>query len=58
VYLTLVILANKLGFIYTVGWFWLDGFAVPVPAQVTQTVRRTSSCAIVTIANDIFIRSE
>ena len=23
--------------------FWLDGFAVPAPAQVTQTVRRLPS---------------
>jgi len=25
---------------YTLAFFWLDGFAVPAPAQVTQTVRR------------------
>jgi hypothetical protein len=28
---------GKLGFIYAVGWFCFDGFAVPAPAQVTQT---------------------
>jgi len=25
---------------YAVTFFWLDGFAVPAPAQVTQTVGR------------------
>ena len=25
---------------YALSFFWLDGFAVPAPAQVTQTVRR------------------
>jgi len=29
-----------LGFFYALAFFWLDGFAVPAPAQVTQTVRR------------------
>jgi hypothetical protein len=27
-------------FFYALSFFWLDGFAVPAPAQVTQTVRR------------------
>ncbi len=25
---------------HALAFFWLDGFAVPAPAQVTQTVRR------------------
>ena len=25
---------------HALSFFWLDGFAVPAPAQVTQTVRR------------------
>jgi len=25
---------------YALSFFWLDGFAVPAPAQVTQSVRR------------------
>jgi hypothetical protein len=27
------------GSFYALAFFWLDGFAVPAPAQVTQTVR-------------------
>jgi hypothetical protein len=35
---TLGILARFQAFFYALAFFWLDGFAVPAPAQVTQTV--------------------
>jgi hypothetical protein len=38
VHLTLGILARFQAFFYAFSFFWLDGFAVPAPAQVTQTV--------------------
>jgi hypothetical protein len=38
VHLTLGILAKSQAFFYASAFFWLDGFAVPAPAQVTQTV--------------------
>ena len=28
---------------HALSFFWLDGFAVPAPAQVTQTVRQNLS---------------
>jgi hypothetical protein len=37
---TLGILARFQAFFYALAFFWLDGFAVPAPARVTQTVRR------------------
>jgi ubiquinone/menaquinone biosynthesis C-methylase UbiE len=37
---TLGILAKSQAFFYALAFFWLDGFAVPAPAQVTQAVRR------------------
>jgi hypothetical protein len=37
---TLGILAKSQAFFYALAFFWLDGFAVPTPAQVTQTVSR------------------
>jgi hypothetical protein len=40
VHLTLGILRTSQAVFYTLAFFWLDGFAVPAPAQVTQTVRR------------------
>jgi hypothetical protein len=40
VHLTLGILRTSQAFSYALSFFWLDGFAVPAPAQVTQTVRR------------------
>jgi hypothetical protein len=40
VHLTLGILAAFRAFSYAFSFFLLDGFAVPAPAQVTQTVRR------------------
>ncbi|MFN8398454.1 MAG: hypothetical protein U0X74_00455 [Anaerolineales bacterium] len=39
VHLTLGILPQSQAFSYALSFFWLDGFAVPAPAQVTQTVR-------------------
>ena len=47
VHLTLGILRKTQAFFYALAFFWLDGFAVPAPAQVTQTVGRLvikSSC--------------
>jgi hypothetical protein len=40
VHLTLGILRKSQAVFYTSSFFWLDGFAVPAPAQVTQTVGR------------------
>ena len=40
VHLTLGILRTSQAVSYALAFFWLDGFAVPTPAQVTQTVRR------------------
>ncbi len=40
VHLTLGILRHFQAFSYASAFFWLDGFAVPAPAQVTQTVRQ------------------
>jgi hypothetical protein len=39
VHLTLGILRKSQAVSYAFSFFWLDGFAVPAPAQVTQTVR-------------------
>jgi hypothetical protein len=38
VHLTLGILRQSQAVFYALSFFWLDGFAVPAPAQVTQTV--------------------
>jgi len=38
VHLTLGILRTSQAFLHALSFFWLDGFAVPAPAQVTQTV--------------------
>ena len=40
VHLTLGILRQSQTVFYALAFFWLDGFAVPTPAQVTQTVGR------------------
>jgi len=40
VHLTLGILRKSQAVSYALSFFWLDGFAVPAPAQVTQTVGR------------------
>jgi hypothetical protein len=40
VHLTLGILRTSQTVSHALSFFWLDGFAVPAPAQVTQTVRR------------------
>jgi len=40
VHLTLGILRKSQAVLHALAFFWLDGFAVPAPAQVTQTVRR------------------
>jgi len=37
---TLGILRKSQAFFYALAFFQLDGFAVPAPARVTQTVRR------------------
>jgi len=37
VHLMLGILRTSQTVSYTLSFFWLDGFAVPAPAQVTQT---------------------
>jgi hypothetical protein len=38
VHLTLGILRHFQAVFYALAFFWLDGFAVPAPAQVTQSV--------------------
>jgi len=38
VHLTLGILRKSQAFFYASAFFWLDGFTVPAPAQVTQAV--------------------
>jgi len=38
VHLTLGSLRKSQAVSYAFSFFWLDGFAVPAPAQVTQTV--------------------
>ena len=38
VHLTLGTLRQSQAVSYALAFFWLDGFAVPAPAQVTQTV--------------------
>jgi len=38
VHLTLGILRTSQAVFHAFSFFWLDGFAVPAPAQVTQTV--------------------
>jgi hypothetical protein len=40
VHLTLGILRKSQAVFYALAFFQLDGFAVPTPAQVTQTVRQ------------------
>jgi hypothetical protein len=40
VHLTLGILRTSQAVFYALAFFWLDGFAVPAPAQVTQAVGR------------------
>jgi hypothetical protein len=40
VHLTLGILRKSQAVFYALSFFWLDGFAVPAPAQVTQAVGR------------------
>ena len=40
VHLTLGILRSSQAVSHALAFFWLDGFAVPAPAQVTQAVRR------------------
>ena len=37
-HLTLGILRTSQAVSHALAFFWLDGFAVPAPAQVTQTV--------------------
>jgi hypothetical protein len=43
VHLTLGILRKSQAVFYALAFFWSDGFAVPAPAQVTQTVGRLRS---------------
>jgi hypothetical protein len=38
VHLTLGILRTSQAVLHALSFFWLDGFAVPAPAQVTQAV--------------------
>ena len=49
VHLTLGILRTSQAVFYALAFFWLDGFAVPAPAQVTQTVRRSAENQLLNI---------
>jgi hypothetical protein len=44
-HLTLGILRPFQAVFYALAFFWLDGFAVPAPAQVTQTVNANREAA-------------
>jgi hypothetical protein len=46
VHLTLGILRKSQAVFHALSFFWLDGFAVPAPAQVTQTVSRHLAAAL------------
>jgi hypothetical protein len=46
VHLSLGILRKSQAVFYAFSFFWLDGFAVPAPAQVTQTVGRLKDIPI------------
>jgi hypothetical protein len=46
VHLTLGILRKFQAVSYASAFFWLDGFAVPAPAQVTQTVGRLTTTVL------------
>jgi hypothetical protein len=50
VHLTLGILRKSQAVSYALAFFWLDGFAVPAPAQVTQTVGRLARITFVLCA--------
>jgi hypothetical protein len=50
VHLTLGILRKSQAVSYALSFFWLDGFAVPAPAQVTQTV----SCFLSHVSQVVF----
>ena len=43
VHLTLGTLRQSQAFFYALSFFWLDGFAVPAPAQVTHAVGQLST---------------
>jgi hypothetical protein len=50
---TLGILARFQAFFYALAFFWLDGFAVPAPARVTQTVGLLNKfCATISGSKD------
>jgi len=49
VHLTLGSLRKSQAVFYTLAFFWLDGFAVPTPAQVTQTVGHLTQKQLVTL---------
>ena len=43
VHLTLGILRTSQAVFHALSFFWLDGFAVPAPAQATQSVGRLTN---------------
>jgi hypothetical protein len=53
VHLTLGILRTSQAFFHALAFFWLDGFAVPAPAQVTQAVGRSVNVEAHEITGDI-----
>jgi hypothetical protein len=54
VHLTLGILRQSQAVSYALSFFWLDGFAVPAPAQVTQTVvqKRQNAYRLTAVSRD------
>jgi len=52
VHLTLGILRKSQAVSYALSFFWLDGFAVPAPAQVTQSVGLQFSVVLLIDAKD------
>ena len=55
-HLTLGILWQSQAVSYALAFFWLDGFAVPAPAQVTQSVRRLNTEQIQAVKISFFDR--
>ena len=54
VHLTLGILRTSQAVFHALSFFWLDGFAVPAPAQVTQTVSRVLANHETELSKNIF----
>jgi hypothetical protein len=58
VHLTLGILRQSQAVFYALSFFWLDGFAVPTPAQVTPAVGRLAQHKSIKIRRRIVFRNQ